>query len=87
MLTASWAGGKMAAAGVGLMGSLESQDVSFPGASGRLPFMSHQPEVWVTNPFPCPSLEGEGHCHDWFRLLRIYPGSGEGSPPPPSHVK
>lgn len=82
MLTASWAGGKMAATGVGLMGSLESQDVSFPGASGRLPFMSHQPELWS---------QSHSHVHHWkgkglAMIGSDYSGStldlGQGHPSP-----
>lgn len=55
--------------------------------ASRLPFMLHQPEWWVTNPFPHPSLEGDKGSHGWFRLLRIYPGSWEEShlPPPQSY--
>lgn len=56
-------------------------------ASSKLPFMLHQSEWWVTNPFPHPSLEGKRGFHGWFRLLRIYPGSWKESLLPPSHIK
>ena len=73
ILAASWAGSKMVATGAGLLGSLEGQGISFPGASFMLQASYfkqtslHSPSVGMVGHKPIPtSITGRGRGSPWL---------------------
>ena len=91
MLAASWAGGKMAATGAGLLGSLEGQGISFPGASFMLQASCfkqtslHAPSARMVSHKPIPtSITGRKKGFPWLvQTTQDLPWILERVTPPP----